>query len=277
MATFDAFALAGAVARETTRARLVVGPLAVGLRDPVALALGIASIGHLGGRPADIALGASTPALVDGWHGRDWSRAAERMRETVGALRPLLAGERSAFQGDFVRTHGFRLRSPLAGTRVAIAAFGPKMLKVAGDMADRLVLNLVTPSLAADLARVAGKPATVWVPAALDPGPEAMQQLRRELVVYAGQPGYGEMFNAAGFSEVVALARSGASPGEILAAIPDAMIAAIGAVGDLATVRSRIAAFHEAGVETVALVPVTAGDPGGKRLLKEVGGQREAE
>ena len=151
------------------------------------------------------------------------------------------------------------------------------MLKVAGDVADRLVLNLVTPSLAADLARVAGKPATVWVPAALDPGREAMQQLRRELVVYSGQPGYGEMFNAAGFSEVVALARSGASPAEILAAIPDAMIEAIGAVGDLATVRSRIAAFHEAGVETVALVPVTAGDPGGKRLLKEVGGQREAE
>ena len=272
MATFDAFALAGAAARETRRARLVVGPLAVGLRGPVALALGAASVGHLGGRPADIALGASTPALVRGWHGRDWSRAAARMRETITGLRPLLAGERSEFEGELVRTHGFRLRAPFPGTRIAVAAFGPRMLEVAAQMADRLVLNLVTPALAADLSRAAGRPTTVWVPAALDPGPDAMEQLRRELVVYAAQPGYGEMFVAAGFPDVVTLARSGASPREVLAEIPDAMIAAIGAVGDIATVRRRIAAFHAAGVETVALVPVTAGDPGGKRLLTEVGG-----
>ena len=275
MATFDAFALAGAAARETRRTRLVIGPLAIGLRGPVALALGAASVGHLGGRPADIALGASTPVVVEGWHGRDWKRSAERMRETVGALRPLLEGSRSEFSGNLVRTRGFRLRSPLAGTRIAVAAFGPRMLEVAGEVADRLVLNLVTPALAGRLARQAGLPTTAWVPAALDPGPAALEQLRREMVVYAGQPGYGEMFGEAGFPEVVAFARSGAGPREVLAMIPDAMIAAVGAIGDAATIRARVAEFHAAGVETVALVPVTAGDAGGKRLLGEVGKWRE--
>jgi len=194
------------------------------------------------------------------------------MRETIEVLRPLLAGERSAHDGDFVRTHGFRLRSPLAGTRIAVAAFGPKMIEVAATLADRLVLNLVTPALAGGLAKSAGRPTTVWVPAALDPDAAALEQLRRELVVYAGQPGYGEMFSAAGFGDVVTLARSGAHPREVLAKIPNAMIAAIGAIGDESEVRARIGAFHAAGVDTVALVPVTAGDPGGGRLLSRIGG-----
>ena len=50
MATFDAFALATALAARTDRIGITVGPLAVGVRDPVALALGIASVAALGGR-----------------------------------------------------------------------------------------------------------------------------------------------------------------------------------------------------------------------------------
>src|SRR4051794_26779227 len=54
MATFEAFALAGALAATTTIARLVVGPLPVVLRDPVLLAMGVASVGEVGGRPAHL-------------------------------------------------------------------------------------------------------------------------------------------------------------------------------------------------------------------------------
>lgn len=271
MATFDAFALAGAIARETALSRIVVGPLAVALRSPAALALGITSVAILGGRPAHLALGASTPTVVARWHGRDAGHAARRMTETIAALRPILAGERSEYRGRDVRSEGFRLRSPFPGTRLAVAAFGPRMLAVAGSAADRLVLNLVTPDLAGRLASGFPGPVTVWVPAAVDPGPQALAQLRRELVVYAGAPGYGEMFIEAGFGDVVELARSGAAPGEVLAGIPDAMITAVGAVGDLSAVRARVAAYHRAGVETVALVPVTAEDPGGRVLLELMG------
>src|SRR6266446_7883559 len=86
MMTFDAFALAGALARATARITLVVGPLPVGTRDPAALALGVASVSVLGGRPAHLALGASTPTVVERWHGRRWQPAVTRMRETVSAL-----------------------------------------------------------------------------------------------------------------------------------------------------------------------------------------------
>ena len=83
MLHFDAFALAGAVARMSERPIITVGPLPIDLRDPVALAMGIGSIAVIGGRPARLAVGASSPAVVERWHGRRWSGQAERLEEGV--------------------------------------------------------------------------------------------------------------------------------------------------------------------------------------------------
>ena len=101
MATFDAFALGAVFATQTSRIPLTVGPLAVAVRDPVGIALGIASVATLGGRPAHLALGVSTPVLVGQWHGREWHGSLRRLRDTVPAVRQLLAG--------FSGTHVFGL------------------------------------------------------------------------------------------------------------------------------------------------------------------------
>ncbi len=280
MMTFDAFALASAIARETSRIRLMVGPLAVGVRSPAMFALGIGSVAALGGRAAGLALGASNPLVVSGWHGRDFAHPVSRMRETIAALRPMLAGERSPFDGRFEKTAGFRAAGEPSRATVAVAAFGDRMLEVAATLADRVVVNLVTPAQAArtraridEIARsggIAPPPLTAWIPVAIDPGDAAMSQLARQLVVYVGAPGYGEMFAEAGFGDVVALARSGAHPRNVLASIPAALARAIGAVGSTDEVRARIAEFRQAGVDEIAVVPVTAEDAGAKRLLERL-------
>jgi alkanesulfonate monooxygenase SsuD/methylene tetrahydromethanopterin reductase-like flavin-dependent oxidoreductase (luciferase family) len=71
----------------------------VGVRSPVALALGLASVTALTGAHADLALGASSPDIVSGWHDRPWVAVAARARETVEAVRSILAGERAAYAG----------------------------------------------------------------------------------------------------------------------------------------------------------------------------------
>src|SRR4051794_40618263 len=70
MATFDAFALATAIGLQAPRLALTIGPLAIGVRSPVAMALGVSSVATLIGRSVDLALGASSPAIVAGWHDR---------------------------------------------------------------------------------------------------------------------------------------------------------------------------------------------------------------
>ena len=105
---FDALALAGAVATLTRRITITVGPLAIGLRDPVLLAMGVASIGVLGGRDARLTLGASTPAVVAKWHGREWGSEAARMEEAVTLIRQVLHGERTQHHGASFHSEGFR-------------------------------------------------------------------------------------------------------------------------------------------------------------------------
>ena len=125
MASFDAFALATAIGLQTERVRLTVGPLAVGVRSPVAIALGVSSVATLVGRAVDVALGASSPAIVSGWHDRRWSGLAGQMQEGVAALRALLDGKRVDFSGTHVRTRGFKLRRPQneASLRAARAVY----------------------------------------------------------------------------------------------------------------------------------------------------------
>ena len=280
MATFDAVALATAIGHRTPGLRLKIGPLAVGVRSPVSIALAASSVETLTDSEVGLALGASSPVIVSGWHDREWAHSASRMREAIGCLRELLAGQRSSYDGRHVRTHGFRLRRPRPHMHISVAAFGPAMTRVAARHADEVVLNLVPPEHVRTVratvdaeAAAAGRTApglAVWVPVALEPGDEARAQIAAQLAVYLGVPGYGEMFSALGFSEVVGRARQGARRSELARSIPSDLLEQIGAVGTLEDVAARISAYHDAGADVVGVVPSTAEDPGGRRVLGAV-------
>lgn len=280
MATFDAFALATAIGLRTTTIGLRIGPLAAGVRSPVALALGVSSVATLTGRHVDIALGASSPTIVTGWHDRPWRGAAPRMRETVRALRGLLGGERISVDGEHVKAQGFRLRRPLPSTTISVAAFGPAMTRVAAEEADEVVLNLVTPAQVARTrsivdahAKAVGRPVpriSVWVTAALDPGPDAVRQVSEQLALYLRAPGYSDMFVELGFEALVAQAKAGAPRPVLAKAVPVELLSAVCAIGSAAEVTTKIADFHRAGADHVGIAPSTAEDPAGRRVLATV-------
>jgi probable F420-dependent oxidoreductase len=280
MATYDAFALATAIGHRAPGLALKVGPLAVGVRSPVALALGASSVAALTSGRVDIALGASSPAIVRGWHDRQWAHHARVMRETIECLRPILAGARTDYTGRHVRSHGFRLRRPQPETRIAVGAFGPAMTRVAAQLADEVVLNLVPPPRVAEIredvdaeAAAAGRPApklTVWVPAALDPGDAARMQLSAQLAAYLGPPGYGEMFSTLGFGDLVRRARAGARRLELATSVPVELLDFVCALGSGERIAERLRAYHQAGADAVAVVPSTAEDPSGRATLNAV-------
>jgi alkanesulfonate monooxygenase SsuD/methylene tetrahydromethanopterin reductase-like flavin-dependent oxidoreductase (luciferase family) len=302
MATFDAFALGAVVAERTTRAALTIGPLAVAVRDPVMIAMGAGSLAELTGRTVNVALGSSSPVLVQQWHGRRQERTALTLAESATAVRTLLDGGKADVAGEVIRTRGFRLRTKAPGSPLTIAAFGRGAVKVAARHADRMVINLVTPKSAArlvemlhDECRAAGRPVppvAAWVAAVVSPavagpvvsppvagpvvsppvaGPvvgPGVEQLRRGLVAYMSAPGYGEMFAEAGFADVVRFARTGPHPGDLLAAIPPEIVGHVSLVGDEPGVRTRMAEYADAGVDEIALVPGSSeADPAGVGTL----------
>lgn len=277
MATYDAFALATAIGLRAPGMTLKIGPLAVGVRGPVTLALGASSVASLTGSRVDIALGASSPAIVVGWHDRRWAHHVPVMRETIECLRSILTGARVEYRGRHVSSHGFRLRTAQSDTRIALGAFGPGMIRLAAKHADEVVLNLASPARVAEVRAVidaaaaeAGRAAarlTVWVPVALNPGDAAHAQLAAQVAVYLGPPGYGEMFSALGFDDLVGKARAGATRRELAAAIPVELLDRVGALGDADRVAEQLHTYRLAGADCVAVVPSTAEDPGGRATL----------
>jgi probable F420-dependent oxidoreductase len=277
MASFDAFALATAVGLRAPGLALKVGPLAVGVRSPVALALGVASVATLTGARVDLALGASSPDIVNGWHDRGWEAIAPRARETVEAVRALLAGERADYAGRHVRTHGFRLRRPQPQARISLAAFGPSMTRVAATTADEVVLNLVPPERVAEVRAIVEREASahgrsspeiaVWVTVALNPGAATIAQLASQIAVYLRPPGYGEMFTELGFGCLVGRARAGARRGELAGEIPVELLRQVCAVGSDDQIRAGLERYRAAGATRIGIVPATAEDPSGRRVL----------
>ena len=275
--TFDAVAALGAIGQLTNTIDLALGPLPVGTRDPVSLALAAGTIAVNSGRRVTLAIGSSTPTVVESWHGKTWSRNVKRVTDTVAIVRQVMDARPTDYRGETAASVGFRWSLEPQQIDVAIAAFGPKMLACAAALADRVVFNLMTVpqaeaaigvvrSTAEQLGRVP-PPATLWLPTALEPGQEGWAQLRSQMAGYLAAPGYGEMFIDAGFGEIVELARSGRPYREVIASVTDELPAAIGAIGSIDDVKRRIADYHNAGVETVGIVPGTASDPAGSRVL----------
>ena len=82
-----------------------------------------------------------------------------------------------------------------------------------------MVLNMVTVMAAQRLA--AGHPNTaVWLAAAVDPTPEERAWMALGYVAYLGASGYAEMFEEAGFGELVAFARTRPHPKELAQRLP---------------------------------------------------------
>lgn len=278
MATWDAFALATAIGGITDQISLTLGPLAVTVRDPAMIAMGVASVATLTGRETGVALGTSSDVVVRDWHGRSRDHAATALGESAQAVRELLAGKKAQLEGKVLRAKGYRLRLASPNPPLTVAAFGPKAIEVAARHADRMVLNLVSPATAAKLVRqlhaaadrlgTAPPRVAVWVVGALNPTPEAIEQLRRGVVGYLAAPGYADMFRAEGFGSLVDFALTRPHPRELLAAISVEVMEAVGLVGPEEQMWARVSAYADAGVDELVIVPsATDADPAGAATL----------
>ncbi len=255
-AKLDSPAMASTIVARTTRIEPVLGPLAVTVRSPVQIALAASTVAATG-RRTHIALGTSSD-VVARWHGRDRTGAAALLEQCARDVRTLIDGG---------RVNGFRLREPLPGTTLTVAAFGPRAAAAAAAHADRMVLNMVTVATAARLAALHAETA-VWLAAALDPTDEERHWLSRGYVGYLPAPGYGEMFAEAGFGDLVEFARTRPHPKELAARIPDDLVDAVALIGDETTVRRRIDEYAAAGITEIGVVVPSLDQPSGRRTLE---------
>ncbi len=146
----EAFSLLGAVGAAHPSLDLGTGVLALQLRTPGVVAMAGATLQALEpGRDVLLGIGISSPVVTQRWHGVPYGeRPLDRVREYVTLLRACLSGDKVDFAGDFYQVKGFRLGVRLGERRpkIILAALNPAMLRLAGELADGVLLNYLPAS-----------------------------------------------------------------------------------------------------------------------------------
>src|SRR5688572_31209503 len=140
----DALTVLTVYALSTSRIRLGTGVVPIYTRAPATMAQTAATLDEVSGGRLNLGLGVSHRPVVEGWHGQTIDKPVAEMREYVAIVRAILAGEEPP-RGDKWQT-GFRLgMDPRPDVPILVAGLSPKMLELAGEVADGVVLWLCNP------------------------------------------------------------------------------------------------------------------------------------
>ncbi len=293
---FDAPSQMGYLAAKTERVEIGSGILPIYSRTPALLAQTAAGIDALSGGRTILGLGASGPQVIEGWHGVPYDRPLERTREIIGICRRIWRREvlsnDGLYQLPLPPERGTGLGKPLkllthpvrSSIPIWVAALGPKNVEMTAEIADGWLPILYIPE----------KADAVWGDALRrgqaqrdpDLGPlevcagglvaigERLEELRDlarpSVALYLGGMGakgsnfYNSLVQRYGYEAEAAQVQDLYLAGhkeEAAAAVPAELLEKISLIGPPGYIRDRIAAFREAGVTVLNVIPLDA-DPG---------------
>lgn len=268
----ETFSLLGFLAASTQKLALGLGVTNPYTRHPALLAMASATLDRISGGRFLLGLGRSEKWVIEGRMGIDYERPLANLEQVVPLLRQLLAGERtSSARLDNVRLAITPARAHLP---IYLAAIGPKALRLAGRVADGVLLNAYVPTRYIEYAvgeiraaaREAGRdPMAIDIACMLvvrmTDHPEAMMPaLKERLVRLLAEPHVGELLlEKGGFDPGILPPLRGLAEksGEKSAThlITKSMVESFYVVGNAAHCQERIAAYRNAGVDHPLLLP----------------------
>ena len=266
----EAFAVLGAAAQVAPGLGLGTGVLALQLRTPPLLAMAAATLQAMApDREILLGVGISSRVVAGQWHGAGYGdRPLAQVREFVTLLRECLSGDAVTFEGDFYRVSKFRLGVKLGDRRprIVVGALNEGMLRLAGEIADGVLLNYLPAShvpWSVEQVRKGGN-ATIYayVHVGVADRADADEPARRDLFSYAVVDAYASNFTRAGYGDAVGAIRAAHASRDragALAAVSDEMIDGIDVVGDAALVRTTVDAYRDNGVDVPIVFPLPWG------------------
>jgi probable F420-dependent oxidoreductase len=275
----EATSTLGAAAAVTSHIRLGSGILTIFTRPPGLAAMAAATLADLSGGRFILGLGVGHPHLVGAAFGARYRRPLAAMREYVAIVRQALAGGQVTVAGRVFRTGALRLESrPRYPVPIYLAALGEGMLRLAGEVADGVILNWMPPSrvrwaaeIVRDAARRHGRdPSAItvacYVRAACGDAAAVMPVVRRLVATYAAMPAYARMFEAAGLAPDVAAVRAAWARGGVDAAaqavtdeFASQVVVRSSGVASHTAHRAAFDGYYDAGADLTIAYPVPVG------------------
>jgi F420-dependent oxidoreductase-like protein len=303
---FDSPTLMGYLAAKTETVEIGSAILNIYSRTPSAILQTAAGLDNVSQGRAILGLGASGPQVIEGFHGVPYDKPLARTREIVDLVRRGLRRETLRHDGIFTlplpEGQGTGLGKPLklltkperSSIPIWIAALGQKNVQATAEYADGWLPIFFLPEKSGEVwgdALAAGKAkrqeglAPLEISAggmvAIGEGPETKALLdfaRPYVALYVGGMGargknfYNDLACQYGFEKEAKQIQDlylGGNKRDAEAVVPMEMLELGNLVGPASYVKERIAAFAEAGVTDLQVLPVSDDPPATIRQLKE--------
>lgn len=217
----DALSVLAVAGSQTSRVELGVGIVPTYPRHPLALAQQAATTQALCGGRLTLGVGVSHRPVIEGLHGIPYTNPADHMREYLSVLGPLLREGSATYRGSVYQVDGGFTIKGTSPVSIVVGALSPKMVRVAGELADGVVTWLAGPRWLADgivgglhaAAAAAGRtqPRIVAaLPVAVcDDADQARTVADDVFARYGGLDNYRRLFEREGVTSVGALAVAG--------------------------------------------------------------------
>ncbi len=271
----DPIVLLSAIAARTRTLQLGTAIYHVFGRSPVTLGIQAATLNDLSGGRFLLGLGPSNPRIAS-WHGAAFDRPIRRIKEYVEIVQGVERGEKVEYHGETYATSGFRLswRPRFPASPLYLAALGPQMPRLAGQIARGVIVNMADPPQLRKLVAGVREGAesvdrdpgeveiVVKVRCAVHADRErARTPLRKVLTFYSLADFYRRMLADMGWGDEItaiyeAYQRGGFNAG--MAQVTDRMLDELPlvAAASVEEIRERVAPFEAAGATRIILAPV---------------------
>ena len=275
----DPTVMLSAIAAVTTRLKVGSAIYHILGRTPATLALQAMGLDELSGGRFLLGIGSSNPTIAK-WHGQSFDRPLSRIQEYIEITRAAMRGEKLNFEGKFFTAQNFKMAFKPSGRSIPIyvAAFGPKMTRLAGRISDGVLINMANPT---EISRIVAGVKAGALEAGKDPAkmeiickvrcsiaPDysvAREALSHALTYYALADYYRGLLGRMGFAEEVEAMRLAWKAGGFHAAralITDRMFSSLPLVAatSAAQVVEQVQPYVEAGATRIILPYVAASD-----------------
>ena len=273
----DPTVMLSAIAAVTKRLQIGSAVYHILGRTPATLALQAVGLDELSQGRFLLGIGVSNPTIAK-WHGLPSDRPLGRVKEYLEIVQRAMSGKKLNFSGEFYSASGFKLAFKPSSRKIPtyLAAFGPKMTRLAGMLTDGVLINMANPT---EIRRIAKQARAGAQEAGKNPDAveiickircsvasdraEAREALSHALTYYALADYYRDLLTRMGFGSEVEAMRSAWQSGGFHAAralITDRLfdglpMAAVTTVGEI---HEKLKPYQDAGATRIILPYVAA-------------------
>lgn len=255
--SYDAITLLALVGAQVPEVELMTAVVPTYPRHPIVMAAQALTAQAATGGRFTLGIGLSHQIVIENMYGYSFDRPARHMRDYLSALMPLLRGEQVAYQGETLKAATMApLEIKVPAPPVLVAALAPRMLELAGSLADGTITWMTGPATIADhitpsitaAAEKAGRPAPrveVCLPVCVTGDIDAARVTANSTFAIYGQlPSYRAMLDREG----------AAGPGDVAI------------VGDEESVAKQIRSLFDNGATGVSAFPYGTSEQIGRSL-----------